>query len=107
MIIYVDVDDTLIRTVGTKRIPMPAVVQHVRDLHAEGAQLYAWSSGGANYAQASATELGIESCFLAFLPKPEAMLDDQAFGEWRRLATVHPGSCRGMTLEDYRALLRG
>ena len=38
LIVYVDVDDTLIRTVGTKRIPMADVVQHVRTLFADGAE---------------------------------------------------------------------
>jgi hypothetical protein len=31
-VVYVDVDDTLVRTVGTKRIPMSEVVEHVRAL---------------------------------------------------------------------------
>jgi hydroxymethylpyrimidine pyrophosphatase-like HAD family hydrolase len=45
-IVFVDVDDTLVRSVGAKRIRMPGVVAAVRKLHAEGAQLYLWSSGG-------------------------------------------------------------
>lgn len=91
-IVIVDVDDTLIRSYGTKRIPMPPVVARVRELHQQGVALYLWSSGGAEYARASAVELGIEACFLAFLPKPDVYLDDQAVSEWRYCRHVLPGN---------------
>jgi hydroxymethylpyrimidine pyrophosphatase-like HAD family hydrolase len=91
-IIFVDVDDTLVRSAGTKRIPMPSVVERVRALHREGAALYLWSSGGAEYARASAIELGIESCFVAFLPKPDVYVDDQPVQEWRYCQHVLPGN---------------
>ena len=55
--IYVDVDDTLVRSAGSKRIPVPAVIQHVAELHRDGALLYCWSSGGADYARQSAESL--------------------------------------------------
>jgi hypothetical protein len=42
LVVYVDVDDTLVRTVGGKRIPMSDAVDHVRALSAEGAELYCW-----------------------------------------------------------------
>ncbi len=32
LVVYFDVDDTLTRSVGTKVIPVPAVIEHVRDL---------------------------------------------------------------------------
>lgn len=35
MVVYVDVDDTLIRSSGTKRIPMPRVIERVKRLHAD------------------------------------------------------------------------
>jgi predicted HAD superfamily phosphohydrolase YqeG len=82
-IVYVDVDDTLVRSVGAKRIPMPRVVDRVRSLHREGAILYLWSSGGADYAQESARELGISELFTAFLPKPNLIIDDQPVSDWR------------------------
>lgn len=82
-IIFVDVDDTLIRSVGTKRIPMPRTVARVKQLHSEGADLYLWSSGGAEYARDSANDLGIAECFVAFLPKPTIIIDDQPVGDWR------------------------
>ena len=31
-IIYIDVDDTFVRSIGTKRIPMPNVLRHIREL---------------------------------------------------------------------------
>jgi cation transport ATPase len=74
---FVDVDDTLIRSVGSRRIPMPAVIDRVRALSSEGVVLYLWSSGGAEYAEACAAELGLKACFAGFLPKPDAYLDDQ------------------------------
>lgn len=36
-IVFVDVDDTLVRSMGTKRIPMPSVVKRVIQLHQDGA----------------------------------------------------------------------
>lgn len=93
LVVYVDVDDTLIRTVGSKRIPISMTIDHVRSLHVEGAQLFCWSSGGCDYARSVARELGIETCFVAFLPKPQIMLDDQEPQTWRFLRIVHPEQC--------------
>ncbi len=100
--IFVDVDDTFVRSVGTKRIPMPTVIAHIRELKAQNATLYCWSSGGAEYARQSAEEFGIADCFIAFLPKPNVLLDDQKINDWRYLKHVHPAACDGQTLEDYR-----
>lgn len=100
--IFVDVDDTFVRSVGTKRVPMPSVIQHIRELKSQGATLYCWSSGGAEYARQSAREFGIDSCFVDFLPKPNLLLDDQGMNEWRTLKCVHPTACEGRTLEDYK-----
>jgi cation transport ATPase len=91
-VIYVDVDDTLVRSVGTKRIPMPGVIAAVRRLHGEGAQLYLWSPGGEEYARASATEVGLLACFVGFLPKPQTYIDDQAVHEWRGCRHVLPAN---------------
>lgn len=106
LVVYVDIDDTLIRSFGTRRMPIPSAVQHVRDLHAQGAVLYCWSSGGADYAQESAAEVGLEGYFVAFLPKPDVLLDDLAVGEWRRLLNVHPTECMGQSVDTYRQQLR-
>lgn len=83
LIVFVDVDDTLVRSVGSKRIPMPRSIERVRALHAEGAALYLWSTGGAEYAKATAAELGIADLFVAFLPKPHLIIDDQPVADWR------------------------
>jgi phosphoserine phosphatase len=91
-IVFVDVDDTLVRSVGQTRIPMPAVVARIREHHSQGATLCLWSSGGADYAHASAVELGLEHCFSAFLPKPDIYIDDQAVSDWRFCEHVLPGN---------------
>lgn len=107
LVVFVDVDDTLVRSAGTKRLPIPHVVQHVRDLAREGAAIYLWSRGGADYARATATELGIVDCFRAFLPKPNVIVDDEEFRSWRSVAEVHPSSCRNLGVEDYRRRVSG
>ena len=98
MVVYVDVDDTLVRSYGVKRIPMPAVIATIRHLYAQGVTLYCWSSGGAEYARASAEEFDIADCFQAFLPKPDALLDDQEIADWRRLREVHPNECDSLVV---------
>ena len=107
LVVYVDVDDTLVRTVGTKRIPITGAVAHVRSLHADGAQLYCWSSGGGEYARSVGVDLGIAGCFIAFLPKPHVLLDDQPVGDWRRLVTVHPVQCESESVATYRTAVAG
>ncbi len=69
LILFVDIDDTLVRSFGSKRIAMTPVIDRIRALHAEGAVLYAWSSGGAAYVQSTLAELGLSGCFVACLPK--------------------------------------
>ena len=98
--IYVDVDDTLIRSAGTKRIPIPATIQQIRQLHQEGATLFCWSAGGADYARATAETCGIAHCFTAFLPKPNLLIDDQNITDWPRCAAVHPSTCQGQKLAE-------
>ena len=101
IVIYVDVDDTFVRSYGTKRMPMPAVIHHIQDLHWQGAALYCWSSGGADYARESAVEFGLADCFTAFLPKPDVLLDGQNVADWRRLRQVHPNEC-AVLVDDLR-----
>jgi len=105
LVVYVDIDDTLVRSYGTTRIPIVEAVRHVRELHAQGAELFAWSSGGGDYARRAANELGIEDCFAAFLPKPDVMIDDQRVEEWRGLLQVHPRQAVGKGIDEYLALL--
>jgi FMN phosphatase YigB (HAD superfamily) len=89
-VVYFDVDDTLVRSAGTKRIPISPVVERIRTLHARGITLYLWSSGGADYARNTAAELGVGHCFEGFLPKPTHIVDDQHIMQWRDLTHVHP-----------------
>ena len=105
LVAYVDVDDTLVRQVGTKRIPMVAAVEHVHRLHRAGATLYCWSAGGADYARTSARELGLESLFTGFLPKPHVMLDDQFPQQWPNCIVVVPAGLASATVEGHLAAL--
>ena len=89
-VVFVDIDDTLVRSAGAKRIPMPAVIAHVRQLHASGVVLYLWSSGGSEYAESTAKELGLSDCFSGFLPKPDSYIDDQPVHEWKYCEYIHP-----------------
>ncbi|MCX2861592.1 DUF705 domain-containing protein [Paucibacter sp. PLA-PC-4] len=106
LVVYVDVDDTLVRSVGSKRIPMTRVVEHVRQLKAAGAVLYCWSSGGGEYARQSAVELGIEQSFQAFLPKPNVMIDDQSVADWRLCLEMHPLSIEECSPDQYWGEIR-
>jgi hypothetical protein len=101
LVVYVDVDDTFVRSVGTKRIPMQRVLAHVRALHAQGVKLYCWSSGGSEYARSSAAEFEVEHCFAGFLPKPNVLLDDQSVADWRLCLEVHPLSISNETADEY------
>ena len=69
---------------------MPGVIAQIRRLKSEGATLFLWSSGGAEYCRATALELGIATCFEGFLPKPTAYIDDQPLQEWRLCRHAYP-----------------
>jgi len=89
-IIYVDVDDAFVRSAGTKRMPIPKVIEKVKELHKQGHELYCWSTGGKDYAREAAEEFGIDQCFVGFLPKPNIMSDDVSVEKWTFLEQVHP-----------------
>lgn len=103
--IFVDVDDTFVRSYGTKRIPITATINHLKNLKKDGVILFCWSSGGADYAQQSAEEFGIANLFTAFLPKPQILIDDQSIQNWKKLLQVHTLSCSNKTLENYQSEL--
>lgn len=106
LVVYVDVDETLVRSAGTKRMPIPNVIAHVKQLAAEGGvALYCWSTAGAEYARVTARELGIEECFVAFLPKPNVLIDDQETGTWKRFVVIHPLSVTEKSVDEYRKAL--
>ena len=52
-----DIDDTLVRTFGSKRIPITAMVRHVREWKDAGVVLHAWSTGGGDYASTAKSDL--------------------------------------------------
>lgn len=106
LVFFIDVDDTFVRSYGNKRVPIPVVIEHLKKLYQEGADLYCWSSGGADYAQKSAAEFGIENIFTNYLPKPQVIIDDMKVNNWRKLLQVHPNSCVSMELEDYEKTLK-
>lgn len=93
-IIYFDIDDTLVRSYGQKRIPMPEVIAQIRRLKAEGVTLYLWSSGGSEYCKSTAQELGIVECFEGFLPKPTVYVDDQPVHEWKLCTHLYPSQAQ-------------
>lgn len=101
MIIYIDVDNTLVRSFGGRQEPIPEMVSHVRQLRAEGAELYLWSAGGADYCRRTAEALHISECFKAFLPKPRIIIDDQQVCDWVHCETYHPDTSARMQLKDY------
>lgn len=107
--IYIDVDETfvhllLVKGYGKKRISIPAVIEHIKQLKEQGATLYCWSLGSAEYAQkrkrCSTKELDIHHCFASFLPKPEVLIDDLKLENWHPLLEVHPNECSEYTLES-------
>jgi len=100
LVVYVDVDDTLVRHAGTKRIPIPSTIAHVRLLATAGAEMWCWSTGGKDYARSMAEDLGIADCFVGFLPKPNVLIDDQSVSEWRQCVEVRPGAL-GTGINDY------
>ena len=80
---------------------MPRVIAHVRDLYDAGFELFCWSTGGAEYALESAQELGTAECFEAFLPKPDALIDDQEPKDWRAMRWVNAHQAGAASVEDY------
>lgn len=99
MTVFVDVDDTLVRSFGSKQVPMSGTVEGVRRLAAaDNVVLYCWSSGGADYARSVCERLGIVGLFAGFLPKPDLMLDDQAPSDWKGLLVLHPNEFDGDVL---------
>jgi hypothetical protein len=104
LIVYVDVDDTFVRSVGHKRIPIKNTLDHVRALKNAGATLYCWSTGGADYARESAQEFGIADCFDGYLPKPNVMIDDQLVSSWRLCLEMHPAELASNTLDYWEKI---
>lgn len=98
-VVFVDIDDTLVRSFGSTRMPMNMPIALVRDLKNAGARLYCWSSGGADYARTAAEEVGLADCFIAFLPKPQVLIDDMSIAAWKMIE-IHPFQCASLKAED-------
>lgn len=82
MVVYVDVDDTLVRWSGARCIPRTMVIEKLRERHANGDRLFLWSRAGDGPAREVAEKLGITNLFEAILPKPEHIIDDEPFDAW-------------------------
>ena len=106
VVTFVDVDDTLVRSAGSKRFPMRSMIERVRELHSGGMRLYCWSRGGAEYAHRSAVELGLADCFVGFLSKPDLLIDDQPQIVGKTLACLHPNEATSMSVEEITAAAR-
>jgi cation transport ATPase len=98
LVIYVDVDDTLIRSFGTKQIPIPRAIEYIRAMHGAGHVLYCWSRGGGEYAEKVANSLGIHACFAGFLPKPDVLLDDRLKQCLDHCQFVHPNNASAQSV---------
>jgi hypothetical protein len=105
MVVYIDVDDTLVRSAETKTMPVPSMVEHAKWLANSGAELYCWSAAGADYARSTAQRLGIEQCFVGFLPKSHVCIDDQELDTWKTFTVVHPSDASGNSLDEYWKLI--
>lgn len=105
-IFYIDVDDTLVRHIGPKIIPIPKSIKHIKLLKEEGATLYCWSSAGAAEAERICTMLGIEKLFEAFLPKPNVLIDDCKVDSWPSFEQVHPNAVSSDGVDFYRKRLK-
>lgn len=97
--VYIDVDDTLVRTFGTKRIPMTHTIVFTKKLKNAGATLYCWSKAGGAYAKKIAEEFEIADCFDGFLTKPDIVIDDCLFDKWIS-KEIHPNACFALTVEE-------
>lgn len=91
-IVFVDVDDTLVRSFGTRQIPILNAIRYVRAMFDAGNTLYLWSRGGADYSKEIAIKLKIEDCFVGFLPKPEIVLDDRLVNLLDHCEFLHPSN---------------
>ncbi len=99
--IYIDVDQTLVRTTAGRRLPDQDLGQKVREWKAAGAVLYCWSSQGADYARRAAQECRAADCFVAFLQKPHVLVDDQKI-EASLLLQLPPTTAARLSLEEIR-----
>ena len=90
-IVYVDVDDTLVRSAGNRASPDDN--RHSRGQTFEGRRELLCICGvpaAQDYARKSAVELEIADCFAGYLPKPNVIIDDQPVEQWRGTRHIYP-----------------
>jgi cation transport ATPase len=89
-VMYVDVDGTLERKFLGFEKSNKTMVDAIRRLHAEGMQIYIWSTGGAGHARDAATKCGVEELCAGFLPKPNICVDDKPPSRWKDFKRLKP-----------------
>ena len=99
-VIYIDVDDTIVRSAGAKRIPITKVISKIKELAQSGNIIYLWSRGGSSYAKDTAVEFEIDKCITGFLPKPNIIIDDQNLIDWKFLKQIHPNEISNMLIDS-------
>jgi hypothetical protein len=87
---FIDIDDTMIRSIGTKRIPITDTIKFIKNIDTKIDSIYLWSRGGAEYTKEIADSLGIAHLISGFLPKPDVMIDDQRISDWAHLKQLYP-----------------
>lgn len=103
-VIYIDVDDTLIRTFGSRTLPIVHMIDLVKQLKDASAELYCWSAAGRDHAIDVAREYGIYDCFVAFMTKPELMIDDRTLTQLH-IQEMHPNECH-LTAQELLAKIK-
>ena len=88
--VFVDVDDTLIRSVGSKIIPNTRVIEKVRMLHQKGMTIIVWSTAGSEYAKRISENIGISEIISFYFTKPQYIIDDQEIDKWLNTKVIHP-----------------
>jgi hypothetical protein len=89
-IIYIDVDDTLIRTFGTKQIPIPRSADYFRRMHmsyTDGVELEQTILETLRQSSVSISDLSA-----SFLPKPDIVLDDRLEILLEHCEFIHPNN---------------
>jgi len=98
-IVFVDVDDTLVRS-AVRSASRSRCRGSRPGSEASGRNAVLLEHWGAEYARVSAREVGLEDCFVSFLPKPTIMIDDQPPAEWRLCRCVHPFNVASIDAES-------
>ena len=102
--IYVDVDNTLVRTVRGTELPIPKVVRHIKKLHHEGALLYCSVTVARTMLAKPHNVWESMRVSLVFSESPKFSSTMNELEEWPCVVDVHP-NCLA-TLKRYKARLQ-